>query len=113
MFSTLAWEVGRYPAFTVELEGHTESGYKPIRDDYGGWELSADRANAARRKLMQHGVGTSQVYKVSGLGDTQPMEGTLPADEANRRVTVLLKLQEGSRVGDSVTSQSAPTPSSQ
>jgi len=105
VFSTLAWEIGRYPTFTVELAGHTERGRAATREDYGGWELSADRANAARRKLLQHGVAAAQIYKVSGVGDTQPMENTRPEDEVNRRVSVQLRVQEGSRVGDSVTNQ--------
>ena len=105
VFSTLAWEIGRYPTFTVELEGHTESGRKPDHEEYGSWELSADRANAARRKLLQHGTGAAQVCKVSGLGETQPLDRAHPADEVNRRVSVRLKIQQGSRVGESVTNQ--------
>jgi chemotaxis protein MotB len=105
VFSTLAWEVGRYPTFTIELAGHTEAGRSPIMEEYGDWELSADRANAARRKLLQHGVASAQVYKVSGVGDTQPMLGVPVQDETNRRVSVQLKVQEGSRVGNSVTNQ--------
>jgi chemotaxis protein MotB len=103
VFSTLAWEVGRYPTFTVELEGHTEAGRKVTREDYGDWELSADRANASRRKLLQHGVAPAQIFKVSGVGNTQPMENTRPEEEINRRVSVQLKVQENSRVGQSVT----------
>jgi chemotaxis protein MotB len=109
VFSTLAWEIGRYPTFTVELSGHTERGHNLVREDYGDWELSADRANAARRKLLQQGVASAQIYKVSGVGDTQPLDSTHPGDEINRRVSVQLKVQEGSRVGDSVTNQSNST----
>jgi chemotaxis protein MotB len=105
VFSTLAWEIGRYPTFSVELAGHTELGHNLHREDYGDWELSADRATAARRKLLQHGVAAPQIYKVSGVGDTQPMDATRPGDEINRRVTVQLRVQEGSRVGNSVTNE--------
>ena len=105
VFSTLAWEVGRYPTFTVELTGHTEAGRKPLREDYGSWELSTDRANAGRRKLLQHGTGPGQIFKVSGLGETQPLDKAHPTDEVNRRVVLLLKIQEGSRVGDSPTNE--------
>jgi len=42
---------------------------------------------------------------VSGLGETQPLDKAHPADEVNRRVSVLLRVQQGSRVGDSVTNQ--------
>src|SRR5208337_1457959 len=83
IFSTLAWEVGRYRNFSIELSGHTEAGHKPIREDYGDWELSADRANAARRKLLEHGVDSSQIFRVSGLGDTQPLAAGQPTDEIN------------------------------
>jgi chemotaxis protein MotB len=94
VFSTLAWEVSRYPNFALELTGHTESGRRPIRPDYGDWELSADRANAARRKLLEHGVVQRQVFKVSGLGSTVPIDGVHPGDPINRRVSLLLKLDD-------------------
>jgi len=94
VFSTLAWEISRFAeTFTLELEGHTENGQKAARDDYGKWELTADRANIARRKLLEHGVRESQIRKVAGFGDTLPMEGVDIANESNRRVTVLLKVK--------------------
>jgi len=103
VFSTLAWEVGRYTNFTVELLGHTEAGRGVMREDYGPWELSADRASAARRKLVQYGVLSDQVFKVSGFGDTQPMENTAPTNEINRRVSMVLRVEEGSRLNSSAT----------
>jgi chemotaxis protein MotB len=98
VFSTLAWEISRYSTFIVELEGHTDTPKQPAVENYGPWELSADRANAARRKLVNYGVSAQQVAKVSGLSDTQPMPGKEPEAEINRRVTVLLKVRTGSRV---------------
>lgn len=94
VFSTLAWQVARYPNFSVELEGHTERGHQPLRPDYGSWELSADRANAARRKLLDHGVLTSQIRKVAGFADTHPVPEYPAEDEINRRVTLLLKVRD-------------------
>ena len=64
-----------------------------MRPDYGDWELSADRANAVRRKLLEHGVTGSQVRKVAGYGATVPMPNVDMADEMNRRVTVLLNIK--------------------
>ena len=93
VFSTLAWEISRYQTFRIELEGHTELNNETGRETHSKWELSADRANAARRKLLQNGVATQQIYKVSGFDDTQPMAHTAPTAEVNRRVTVLLKVQ--------------------
>jgi chemotaxis protein MotB len=94
VFSTLAWQVARYTnAFQVELEGHTEKGHHPSKPEYGNWEISADRANSARRKLLDHGVTERQIRKVAGFADTQPMADRPPTDETNRRVAVLLKVQ--------------------
>lgn len=93
VFSTLAWEISRYTSLTVELEGHTESGQPPIRPDYGDWEISTDRANAVRRKLMQHGVLEHQIRKVAGYGATVPMPNEEMSSESNRRVTVLLNVK--------------------
>lgn len=97
VFSTLAWEISRYQGFSVELEGHTESGNPPIRADYGDWEISADRATAVRRKLMEHGVSGTQIIKVAGFGDTAPMPTTESTNEINRRVTVLLNVHAGNK----------------
>ncbi len=92
VFSTLAWEIARFRSFSVELEGHTQRTGKTVSEAYGDWELSADRANAARRKLLEHGVGAGQLRKVAGYADTQPMPDYEPTDEINRRVTVMLKV---------------------
>jgi chemotaxis protein MotB len=92
VFSTLAWEISRYQTFKIELEGHTEASSQTGREAHSKWELSADRANAARRKLLESGVVPRQIFKVSGFADTQPMPHTAASAEANRRVTVLLKV---------------------
>lgn len=95
VMSTLAWQISLYASFNVELEGHTESGHAPVRPDYGDWEISSDRAGAARRKLIEHGVSSGQIRKVAGYGDTIPMNNTQPEDESNRRITVMLKVRSG------------------
>jgi chemotaxis protein MotB len=94
VFSTLAWEISRYKAFRVELEGHTGTTSDTGREVHSKWELSTERANAARRKLVQNGVTLEQVCKVSGYADTVPMPEFGFGAEANRRVTVLLKMKE-------------------
>jgi len=94
VFNTLAWEISRYTTFRIEIQGHTESKGETGKENYGKWDLSTDRANAARRKLVQNGVVGTQVCKVSGFADVAPMPDYPPTDEINRRVTVMLKLQE-------------------
>jgi hypothetical protein len=58
----LAGELGKLPN-KISLEGHTDA--KPFAKDttYGNWELSADRANAARRLMQQNGVREDQVVQ--------------------------------------------------
>ncbi len=94
VFSTLAWEIARFTTFHIELEGHTEANTQTGREVHSKWELSTERANAARRKLVQSGVAGGQICKVSGYADTIPMPGFTPTAEVNRRVTVMLKLKE-------------------
>jgi chemotaxis protein MotB len=99
VFSTLAWEISRYTNFCIELEGHTEQGHPQFSPEYGDWELSADRANAVRRKLMETGVQPAQIKKVAGFGDTVPMSEYPATNECNRRVTVLLNVEASGRKG--------------
>ena len=93
VLSTLAWNLARLSgSFQVEVEGHTETGHAARNEDYGNWELSADRANSARRKLLEHGVPSFQIRQVAGFADVAPMADMDPKNEANRRVTVFLKV---------------------
>lgn len=108
VFSTLAWEISRYETFKIELEGHTDASSESGREAHSKWELSAERANAARRKLVQNGVLPSQVFRVSGFADTQPMPNQPPGAEVNRRVTVLLKLENPDLQTGSTRSSHAP-----
>jgi chemotaxis protein MotB len=92
-FSTLAWEIARYTHFRIELEGHTETAAATNNEALQKWDLSTERANAARRKITAGGVSAAQICKVSGFADTVPMPETQPSDEVNRRVTVQVKVR--------------------
>ena len=94
IFNTLAWEIARYNNFRLELEGHTETATNTVNESLRKWELSTERANAARRKIVTGGVAAEQVAKVSGFADTAPMPETLPTDDSNRRVTVLIRIKD-------------------
>jgi chemotaxis protein MotB len=109
VFNTLAWEIARFKTFRIELQGHTESNTQASREAHSKWELSTERANAARRKLVQNGVGSEQICKVSGFADTAPMPDYAPDAEINRRVTVLLKMKESlNSLSDSSVSTLSP-----
>ncbi|MBM3879962.1 MAG: flagellar motor protein MotB [Verrucomicrobia bacterium] len=92
VLSTLAWTVSRYPSFKIEVEGHTEQKAPPTPAAVDRWQLTSDRANAARRMLVEQGVFNAQIRRVVGYADTIPLPDADPTDEANRRVTIMLKL---------------------
>jgi chemotaxis protein MotB len=78
------------------IEGHTDA--QPYSNDisYGNWELSADRANSARRLLQQDGVRGDQVTQVRGYADQFLRVKSNPYDPSNRRISILVKNDDGS-----------------
>jgi chemotaxis protein MotB len=90
VFSTLSWEIARYKRFNVEVEGHSPRGENTRDASVDKWDLTANRANAARRALVTDGVAAQQIAKVAGYADTQPMHDTEPTDEVNSRVSIML-----------------------
>ncbi|HTI70743.1 MAG TPA: flagellar motor protein MotB [Candidatus Limnocylindria bacterium] len=98
VFTTLAWQVARFTnTFTVELEGHTEAGSVPSVEGMDNWDLTTDRANITRRLLARHDVEPWQIRRVAGFADTQPLPDMDVSDERNRRVTVLLKINDAKK----------------
>ena len=90
VFSTLAWEIARYKRFSLEIEGHSPKGESPVNTSLDNWDLTANRANTARRLLVSSGVSLDQIRLVAGYGDARPLDAAKPTDEINNRVTVLL-----------------------
>ncbi len=74
----------------VVVEGHTDATRYSAQADYTNWELSADRANAARRILEQAGFPSARIREVRGLADTRPRIPADPFAAQNRRITLLL-----------------------
>jgi chemotaxis protein MotB len=88
----LAQELGKLPN-KVSIEGHTDSKPFAANADYANWELSADRANAARRLMQQNGVGPAQVTQVRGYADQRLRKPESPEDASNRRISVIVQYQ--------------------
>ncbi|HVW19591.1 MAG TPA: flagellar motor protein MotB [Opitutaceae bacterium] len=91
VMQNLAWLIDRH-GFHVMIDGHTRSQLKLPRPDYGAWELSADRANAARRSLVYYAVDPQMIERVSGYADTKPLSGEPATSESNQRITLSLSL---------------------
>jgi chemotaxis protein MotB len=85
----------------IAIEGHTDAAKFGPDGSYGNWELSADRANAARRVLETVGVGGRRIVEVRGLADTRLRVPADPLAAANRRISILLPFsrQLGSQSG--------------
>ena len=78
---------------SVSIEGHTDS--DPVaRQDYSNWELSAGRANAARRALVKGGMAPTQIASVAGLADTRPLRPDAPYLPQNRRLSIVVHVEE-------------------
>jgi len=77
----------------VVVEGHTDAlPYDGAR--YSNWELSVDRANAARRELQNGGLAAKRITEVRGYADRQLKIPSRPLDPRNRRISVLLPFKE-------------------
>ncbi|MGB0064675.1 MAG: flagellar motor protein MotB [Terracidiphilus sp.] len=73
------------------IEGHTDAAQYSQDANYSNWELSADRANSARRLLQSDGVRRDQVTQVRGFADQMLRVKNNPYDPSNRRITILVK----------------------
>lgn len=77
----------------VVLEGHTDRRPYANGTRYGNWELSADRANAARRAMERAGLQPRHVKGVRGYADTQLRIQNSPLDPRNRRISIVVRSQ--------------------
>jgi chemotaxis protein MotB len=73
------------------IEGHTDATQYSTDTNYSNWELSADRANSARRLLQENGVRSDQVTQVRGYADMMLRVKSNPYDPSNRRISLLVK----------------------
>jgi chemotaxis protein MotB len=117
LLGRLAEELGQLPN-NVLIEGHTDS--KPFTGDgsYSNWELSTDRANAARKCMVEHGLRPEQVGQVRGFADRQLRHPETPDHPSNRRVSVIVQYlkppaggqkQEAPKQADPPANGTAPT----
>ena len=74
----------------LSITGHTDAVPFRGKNDYSNWELSADRANGARRQLLEGGLDPSRIYSVQGKSDTEPLIADDPTAPQNRRVSIVL-----------------------
>jgi chemotaxis protein MotB len=89
----LAKEIGKLNN-SILVEGHTDSkSYQNAA--YSNWELSADRANAARRIMQENGLRPDQVKQVRGFADQQLRLPDEPQNPTNRRISIIVQYAQG------------------
>ncbi len=74
----------------IAIIGHTDAHQYPRKARYTNWELSADRANAARRALVEGGLARGKVARVVGLASTVLFDKANPYDPINRRISIIV-----------------------
>ncbi len=92
----------------ISLTGHTDASQFRGREGYSNWELSADRANAARRALVDGGVAEAQIGRVVGLASSTLFDKADPFNPINRRISLIVmnkKADEAIRRGEGVIDQ--------
>jgi chemotaxis protein MotB len=90
IFRALAPVINKLPN-KISINGHTDAKpFPPNRKGYTNWELSSDRANAARYELTQGGLADNKILRVTGLSDSIPYNTADPDDPMNRRISIIV-----------------------
>ncbi|SRR5581483_8332951 len=98
LLTLLTKELTKLPNGIV-IEGHTDSRPYSGGGDYTNWELSADRANAARRVMQASGLRPDQIKAVRGFADQKLRLPDHPEDASNRRITVIVQFSPPQSAG--------------
>jgi chemotaxis protein MotB len=89
MLGQIATRIDKMPN-RIDITGHTDAKGFAGKDGYSNWELSSDRANAARRVLRAAGISSDRFSAVKGKAATEPLLPESPLRAENRRITILL-----------------------
>jgi len=82
------WDKIKNENVKIAIEGHTDA-YQYSASGKTNWELSTERASAARKELERLGLPPNKLIRVAGLADTQPISND-PYSPLNRRISILL-----------------------
>lgn len=79
----------------IVVEGHTDSRPFPNGPNgYSNYELSADRANSARRALIESGLAANQIDEIRGYADNRLRDSNNPYSIVNRRISIIVKFSK-------------------
>jgi chemotaxis protein MotB len=92
LLNVLSDQMGQLPN-KISIEGHTDSKPYSLSKTYDNWDLSADRANEARRMMQTEGVRKDQISQVRGFADQRLKVPGQPEDPCNRRISLVVQYQ--------------------
>ncbi len=78
----------------ISISGHTDNAPYGSDRRYSNWELSADRANAARRSLVAGGLPDDKIARVVGLAASVPFDRAHPGSPINRRISIIVMTRQ-------------------
>jgi chemotaxis protein MotB len=83
---------GSFEAFDndIKIVGHTDNRSYRSGAIYNNWNLSSDRANAARMLLVANGIPAYRIREVAGRADTEPLDPDHPSAAQNRRIAIVI-----------------------
>jgi chemotaxis protein MotB len=90
LLQVLSQEIGKLPN-KISIEGHTDSKPYSGARSYDNWDLSTERANEARRLMMDEGIRPDQVSQVRGFADQKLRLPDQPEDPSNRRISLIVQ----------------------
>jgi chemotaxis protein MotB len=103
----------------ISVAGHTDAlPYRGMLDGYSNWELSSERANAARRELLTGGMHENKILQIRGLADALPFLKNDPTNPSNRRISIVVLnaqaeanfLRDGQQTAPSPIPDASPSP---
>ena len=74
----------------VSITGHTDATPYAGVTGFTNWDLSTDRANAARRALESAGYDSNQIARVTGLSSSVLFDKQNPRNPVNRRISIVV-----------------------
>lgn len=78
----------------ISIEGHTDSRPYALQGSYDNWDLSSDRANEARRLMLNEGLRWTQISQVRGFADQNLRVPQHPEDPSNRRISIIVQYDD-------------------
>lgn len=98
LLATVATSVSKLPN-KIDVTGHTDA--STLRslgpNTYDNWDLSADRANASRKVLVEAGLQANRVVRVSGRASSDLLIPERPLDPGNRRISIVLQRDDNKK----------------